>query len=255
MKIIMLMGIGSTSNIIYNFLSEKIDLEAVIFEEPKKKNNFLKRRIKRLGLFRVVGQIFFKLLIVPFLRFFSKKRIKEIYTKNNLNSSIDIKKLKKCFYVENASNDKCVEIIKSINPDLVLINGTTILKENVLSCTNAKFINIHAGITPKYRGCHGAYWALYNKDRENCGVTVHFVDKGIDTGSIIYQERIYPTKKDNFVTYPLLQLSAALDIFYQSIKDIENNCVKIKENNLPSSLYYHPTFFQYLYGLIFKHVK
>ena len=41
---------------------------------------------------------------------------------------------------------------------------------------------MHAGITPQYRGVHGGYWAVVNNDPEHCGVTIHFVDKGIDTG-------------------------------------------------------------------------
>jgi methionyl-tRNA formyltransferase len=41
------------------------------------------------------------------------------------------------------------------------------------SSINSKFVNIHVGITPKYRGVHGTYWALVNNDVENSGVTVH----------------------------------------------------------------------------------
>jgi folate-dependent phosphoribosylglycinamide formyltransferase PurN len=72
--------------------------------------------------------------------------------------------------------------LKAINPDLVIVNGTRIISKKVLSSINSKFVNIHVGITPKYRGVHGTYWALVNNDVENSGVTVHFVDEGIDTG-------------------------------------------------------------------------
>jgi folate-dependent phosphoribosylglycinamide formyltransferase PurN len=63
------------------------------------------------------------------------------------------------------------------------------------SSINSKFVNIHVGITPKYRGVHGTYWALVNNDVENSGVTVHFVDEGIDTGNIINQAIVVPSKR------------------------------------------------------------
>ena len=64
-----------------------------------------------------------------------------------------------------------------------------------------------AGITPLYRGVHGAYWALAEGRRDLCGVTVHRVDAGIDTGEVLAQVLIDPTPQDNFVTYPWLQVA------------------------------------------------
>ena len=124
-----------------------------------------------------------------------------------------------------------------------------------MNCVNAKFINLHAGITPKYRGSHGAYWALYNNDKENAGVTVHFVDKGIDTGNIIYQSTISVTEKDNFTTYPLLQTCVGVEDEIRAINDIINDNVVCKTVDLPSGLYSHPTFFQYLIKRLHCKVK
>ena len=48
-------------------------------------------------------------------------------------------------------------------------------------------VNVHAGITPRYRGVHGGYWALAERHPEWVGTTVHLVDPGIDTGAILAQ--------------------------------------------------------------------
>lgn len=256
MKCIMLATKCPSTNILYNSLSKKMKIDALIIENKEKMcYKLIKRRIKRLGLFTVLGQILFRAMVVPVLTKKALNRINEIYKENDLNAELDYENIKNYFAVENASSKECEKIIKSLNPDLIILNGTSIIKENILNCTSAKIINIHAGITPKYRGVHGAYWALYNSDNEHCGVTVHFVDKGIDTGNIIYQNKIHPTSKDNFVTYPALQIAAAIDIHYQAILDIEQGNVKTITNNLPSKLYYHPTIWQYLYARIFKKVK
>jgi methionyl-tRNA formyltransferase len=106
---------------------------------------------------------------------------------------------------------------------------------------------MHAGITPKYRGTHGAYWALYNNDMENAGVTIHLVDEGVDTGNIIYQSSVPITEKDNFVTYPTLQTCVGVDYEIKAIKDIIDGSLKTVSNDLPSCLYSHPTIWQYLY--------
>ncbi len=51
-------------------------------------------------------------------------------------------------------------------------------------------INVHRGIAQKYRGLESDLWAIYHKDYANIGVTVHFVEKELDTGDIVGQKRI-----------------------------------------------------------------
>ncbi|MOA28997.1 phosphoribosylglycinamide formyltransferase [compost metagenome] len=102
------------------------------------------------------------------------------------------------------------------------------------------------GITPRYRGVHGGYWALANRDRENCGVTVHLVDKGIDTGGVMYQDVIHPDHRDNFNTYPIHQIAKAIPLLKKTLSDIRQNQVLIKPGVTPSTLWYHPTIFEYL---------
>lgn len=143
-----------------------------------------------------------------------------------------------------------------INPDIVLVNGTRIISSKVLGSTNAVFINMHTGITPKYRGVHGGYWALANNDKENCGVTIHIVDKGVDTGGILYQTTIPLTAKDNFITYPYLQFGEGLPLMKKAIDDIAiNKVVVMKPETTESKLWYHPTIWQYLFKRILKGKK
>ena len=61
-----------------------------------------------------------------------------------------------------------------------------------------KTINCHAGKLPFYRGRNILNWVLINDERE-FGITVHYVDEGIDTGDIILQ-RVFPIT-DKIVIY------------------------------------------------------
>jgi folate-dependent phosphoribosylglycinamide formyltransferase PurN len=167
-------------------------------------------------------------LISKPLNLLSKRRQKEIINENLLDlTEIPKDKIK---FVTSVNSETTIALLKAINPDLVIVNGTRIISKKVLSSINSKFVNIHVGITPKYRGVHGTYWALVNNDVENSGVTVHFVDEGIDTGNIINQAIVVPSKKDNFSTYPLLQLSEGLKILNKSIQDFfDDKIVSRKE--------------------------
>jgi methionyl-tRNA formyltransferase len=253
MKIIMLAGSDFASTMVFNALREKYNIEKVIVEPKEDKLVFLKRRMKKLGFFTVAGQVLFQLIIVKYLNLVSKKRTNEIISEKKLFATTIDPSQK--IEVESVNDDIAIQHIKNLAPDLIVINGTRILSKKLLASVNCKIINAHAGITPAYRGVHGAYWALVNKDPENVGVTTHFVDSGIDTGAIIYQRRTVITAKDNFVTYPLLQLANSIDLLKTSMDAIINNSVVIKQNTMDSRLWYHPTFWGYICNRIIRGVK
>ena len=129
------------------------------------------------------------------------------------------------------------------------------ISKKTLNCINATFINTHAGITPNYRGVHGAYWALANNDIDNCGVTVHLVDTGIDTGGILYQENIKITKQDNFTTYTYLQIAEGIKLMKKALNDIIKNNISIVKKQSDSKLWSHPTIWKYLITRITKGIK
>ena len=252
-KIILLAGAGNSTNVVFNSLDKKFGIHLAIIEDKESRRIFLKRRIKRLGIFTVAGQIAFQILIATPLGFFSKKRIAQVMADSNSDTTdIPSGKLRK---VDSINGVTAFNLIKELNPDLIIVNGTRIISKNILNAVPCKFINTHAGITPKYRGVHGTYWALVNDDIENSGVTVHFVDTGIDTGNIIAQANVIPSPRDNFSTYPALQLSAGIKLLVKAIEDYFKNDIETKKNDGVSRLWYHPTLFQYIYNRVVKKVK
>jgi methionyl-tRNA formyltransferase len=108
---------------------------------------------------------------------------------------------------------------------------------------------MHAGITPRYRGVHGGYWALAEQRMDLCGVTIHLVDSGIDTGSILAQATIRPTGDDDFATYPLLQLAAGLPLLLDSVERLGRGDRRtIAPPTTESALRYHPRASEYLWS-------
>ena len=252
-KIILLGGNGDSTLYMYNGLKDKYEILNVIIENPVSKKIFIQRRVKKLGVITVFGQLLFQVFLVKILKLVSKKRIEEIKKINKLSLAVIPKNI--LIKVLSVNSNDCKAIIEKINPDIIIVNGTRIISKKILNSTNAIFVNTHAGITPKYRGVHGAYWALANNDLENCGVTVHLVDEGIDTGEVLYQSNIEPTINDNFTTYTYLQISKGIHLMKKTLNDIHNNKVSLKNIKSESKLWSHPTIWRYILLKITKGVK
>lgn len=91
----------------------------------------------------------------------------------------------KIFQPTSLKNGKGLEILKEIDPDLVVVVAYgKILPDDCLNYPKYGCINIHASILPKYRGASPIHFAVLNGDEET-GVTVQQMDSGIDTGDIL----------------------------------------------------------------------
>jgi methionyl-tRNA formyltransferase len=252
-KIIILSQAGPFVNILYNFLKKDYNIEKIFLEKPVSKLIILKRRIKNLGLFKVFGQTLFIILLVPLLRKEARTRYREIINSKSLDlSEIPLNKI---LNISSINNDIVFSEIKKIKPDLIIVSGTRLISQNSLEKIEAPLFNIHAGITPMYRGAHGAYWALLNNDKEHCGTTIHKIDAGIDTGNIIKQGIIRFTKKDNFTTYSLLQLIEGAQMLKDITPDLKADQCDVGGVSWESKLWYHPTLISYLFNRLFRGVK
>ena len=78
-------------------------------------------------------------------------------------------------------------------------------------------MNTHAGITPRYRGVHGGYWALAEGRADLVGTTVHLVDPGIDTGAVLARAYFAPGPDDSIATYPYLHLAWGLPALAEEV--------------------------------------
>ena len=95
-----------------------------------------------------------------------------------------------------------------------------------------------------------------NNDSVNCGVTVHYVDTGIDTGAVIAQSIIKPSIKDNFVTYPSIQLALGIKLLETVIEyDLAGVLLNPIETKKRGTLWYHPTICTYIRNRLTRNIK
>lgn len=118
-------------------------------------------------------------------------------------------------------------IIRTLeNHDLVISFGYRhIIKKELLNNTKIPIINLHISYLPWNRGAHPNFWAFF--DSTPTGVSIHLVDKGIDTGPIIAQKMVnFDTKNMNFKqTYLILKYEVE-KLFLENIDQIINKTFK-----------------------------
>jgi folate-dependent phosphoribosylglycinamide formyltransferase PurN len=242
-RVVLLTSEGESGRVAARYLAARFPALAVIVETPVSRSLLLRRRIKRLGPVQVGGQLAF-MLFQRIQQRLSKSRIAEIVRNADLDARWPDDA--QIIMVPSVNSAECIGHLQRLQPRAILVMGTRIIGAEVLRSVDAPFINYHAGVTPKYRGVHGGYWAKAQGDADNFGVTIHLVDEGIDTGGILYQARPATTARDNYSSYPYLQLAAGLPLLERSARDAISGTLKPQRVDLPSRLWSHPTLWGYI---------
>jgi len=97
--------------------------------------------------------------------------------------------------------------------------------------------NLHFSLLPKYRGCHTNFLQIYNGEKYS-GVTLHQMDKGIDTGPIIdqikFKIKINDTAYDNYKKL----MFVAVNLFKKNFTKIINKKYVLKKQILSKGNYF-----------------
>ncbi len=110
---------------------------------------------------------------------------------------------------EKLKNENFLAELKALNADLFVVVAFRMLPEAVWSMPTLGTINLHASLLPQYRGAAPINWAIINGEKET-GVTTFFIQQEIDTGKIIFQEKIAIRDEENVgdLYAELMQLGA-----------------------------------------------
>lgn len=101
-----------------------------------------------------------------------------------------------CFKNKNEYNQFLFEHLKSIDFDLMVLAGyMRILPDYIVNYYKGKIVNIHPALLPNYKGVNSIARAFENKEKYT-GITIHYVDEGVDTGKVIFQKKVKIRKND-----------------------------------------------------------
>lgn len=110
--------------------------------------------------------------------------------------------------VPHINHPEVVHIARELEPDLICVFGTSLIRGELLNAGRLGIINLHGGLSPEYRGADCTFWALYNGEPDKIGCTLHYIDAGIDTGRLI--AHISPQVREG---------DSELVLFWRAVKD------------------------------------
>jgi methionyl-tRNA formyltransferase len=126
---------------------------------------------------------------------------------------------------------------REIDPDLLIsVANPRILKAQVLNVPRLGCINLHPSLLPSYRGPAPDFWVLACGENET-GVTVHYMDEGIDTGEIILQSRLAIRPHDTPHSLRVRAMRLGANMLLDALDLIESGSVATTPNDGAQSSY------------------
>lgn len=252
--IVVLAGPGDATDIFVNYLRARHPGVTVIMEGAQSRVTLARRRARRQGWVTVIGQVLFVVVAMPLLRRQGRQRRAQILRETGLDAS----PCRLDHHVTSINDQATVALLHDAQPAVVVVSGTRIISRKVLDSIECPVINVHAGITPQYRGVHGGYWALVESHPELVGTTVHLVDPGIDTGGVLARAYFEPTPGDSIATYPYLHLAAGLPALAEQVALVLGGGRPTPVPDDPdavSRLFSHPALWAYLWNRVTRGIR
>lgn len=98
--------------------------------------------------------------------------------------------------VYDVNSPDVVAEIEKINPDVILVFGTLMIKPPLMYIPKYGMFNVHRGSLPEHRGWDSHLWAIHFGRYDLIATTIHFITEGLDTGDIVARGRYTLTKRD-----------------------------------------------------------
>jgi hypothetical protein len=143
----------------------------------------VKREIKRIGLFRFLDVLAFRVYYAAVLARadarWLDRRLSEL--------ALALPPVPASTEVLTTSDPNTAEVeafLRRLAPDMAVARCKRILKPAIFQVPVHGTFVLHPGVCPEYRNAHGAFWALARRDLKNVGLTLLKINAGVDTGPV-----------------------------------------------------------------------
>lgn len=124
--------------------------------------------------------------------------------------------------IESPNDPAFLDKVRQESPDVIINQSQSILKKELLEIPRIGVLNRHNALLPKNRGRLTPFWVLY-KEEKRTGVSIHFVDEGIDSGEIIVQREFPITDDDDFNSVVKKNYEIASLAMLEALNKLEHN--------------------------------
>jgi len=165
----------------------------------------------------------------------SESAVKKFATENNL----------KVLQPEKLKNPEFLSQLKQLNADVQVVVAFRMLPQVVWSMPPKGTINLHGSLLPQYRGAAPINWAIINGEKQS-GVTTFFLQQEIDTGDILYTDKVAIADNMNAGQLHDILMEIGAKLVVKTVKAIETGEYKeISQNNINHQiLKYAPKLFK-----------
>lgn len=140
------------------------------------------------------------------------------------------------------NKDEIKDLLIDLQTDIIFsVFFNKIFDKTILSIPKKATLNLHPALLPLYSGCAPTFWALSHGESSS-GVTLHYVDDGIDTGDILLQEETPIYKYDSVHSlYMRLSIHGAHLLILSVDNALNNYWQNISQNKAKRFYFYQPT--------------
>ena len=226
----------------------KCNLTCAIIQNPLITHQFLKRakKLSIRNLLKYLKKIKYRDTsnINPFL---------DAYMNSNNLSQETIMELSgrlgfDILFSDNVNDERLIRNLAKHRPDLLIYCSGGILRKPLLEIPVIGTLNAHMGLLPKYRGMNVLEWSLFYGDP--IGVTIHFINTGIDTGDILLQKKMAIKKGDSIDSLRHKAIVTNVDLMVKTVKLIAQG----KNIECPNNLLEGKQYFV-MHGILKQHVE
>jgi methionyl-tRNA formyltransferase len=153
--------------------------------------------------------------------------VKEVALENNIP----------VYQPEKIKAEDAVELVKSFNADVIVVVAYgQILPESILNAPKYGCINVHGSLLPKYRGAAPIQWAVIDGEPTS-GVTIMYMEKGLDCGDMILKREIPIEPEDTYGTLYDKISELGADALIEALTLLENGTASPQKQDDSLSTY------------------
>lgn len=146
------------------------------------------------------------------------------------------------------NSKKTIDILNSCQPDLGLSLGNSYISPKVFSIPRFGMLNVHGEVLPDFQNAQSVIWQIF-EGRSETGYTIHKIDKGIDTGDILLQEKFPIVFKESLPETVRYNCGRILQRSAEGLVTLLNNYTQYAQQGYKQGKgksYTTPTYWQFL---------
>lgn len=149
--------------------------------------------------------------------------------------------------VDDHNDADSIAALRRWNPDVVAFTGGGIIRQALLDVAGRGIFNAHMGLLPRYRGMDVVEWPVLEGASDRVGVTLHFMNRGIDTGPIILKRPVPIQPGDSMERLRKRFEPAMVDVMIDGLRAVRDGTLEVTTQTEAQGQQYfimHPRFYQ-----------